>query len=428
MNKFVIAVAFSAIALSGCTSLHRTAAQLVSDVGGPAFDHASGKVPKEAPQEYQDAVEQLEVGNFQASLDALDAFLRQNPTSPWTQAATLNAGRALEGLERWQEASEKYRAVVQATNASRVAPKLQAMALYRLSLCNEALGDDTQIVATLNDLLSRTQFLPSEIADAELPAKLAGAYARVGNFERAQEFYRRAEAGLSRLKQNSSDGARPTWLAPTLYTMGESSRLKVSWEDFESSLRPLARGQVYLLQAAELSEEPWSEKAADELIRVYDSLFEVIFSAALPPADDPVAAKRKLQMQQVSRIGVVIDLMAELRARFLPGAQSSAQAQKIQKHLRALDKRIQSVLLERPAGEGLTKESRDRLRLRPALSVVAPGDQTLEQQFINDSREATPKDAQVPAPQPTPQPVSEPRPETPAPIRLNSPSNEDPNL
>ncbi|RYZ69698.1 MAG: tetratricopeptide repeat protein, partial [Proteobacteria bacterium] len=194
-----------------CSSLHRAATSLVRP--GQIVEHAAGSAPKEAPDLYRSGVASLEAQKYDEAIQSFDTFLLQNPTSAWTQAAMLNTGRAFEGSKKWPEAAAKYRSVVQATGR---APKLRAMALYRLSFCSEAIGDDTQVVVTLNDLLSRTAYLPREVGSAELPARLAGAYARVGNFDQAQVYYRKAEVGISRLKQESG-GKNPEWLAQTLF-------------------------------------------------------------------------------------------------------------------------------------------------------------------------------------------------------------------
>ena len=411
----LVFISIGLFTLTGCSSLHRAATALVSQ--GPIVEHVRGASPKEAPDLYKKAVDELESQKFQDALADFDTFLLNTPTSAWTQAARLNSGRALEGLKRWGEAADRYRSVIQATAK---APRLQAMALYRLSGCYEAMGDETQDVVTLNDLVSRAQFLPREIGQAELPAKLAGAYARIGNFDRAQEFYRRAEVGIARLRQESG-GEIPEWLAQTYFSMGETSRQQISWSEFETSIRPFARGQIFLLQAAELNRTPWSDRAADELVQVYNSLFETIRQAPMS-AGDPVLAKRALQKKQWSRVGLILDLMTELRARALPQETTSPQSAKVQKALDLVDRKIQNFLLERPAGEGLTDESRLRVKNRAALRVESVDDQSLEQAFIKSSQKAPPSNAQVPAPEPTPLEESVPA------IRVTPPSPEDPNL
>ncbi|MES2965154.1 MAG: hypothetical protein V4760_14810 [Bdellovibrionota bacterium] len=425
------------ILVSGCSSLRKSANSIARSLH--LVEHVEVKAPpKEAPSSYKSAMGLLEDSKFAEALEAFDAFGKAEPASPYSQAAILNSGRALEGLGRWSEATERYRAVVRVTANAR---KLQAMALYRLSICHEALGDDLQVVATLNDLLSRMEELPPEMARAELPARLATAYARVGNFDRAIDFYRQAENGIAKLRQEAGDDV-PEWLPRTLFFMGELSRRSPTWAEFESSMRPLGRGQVYLLQAAELEAAPWSEKAADELIGTYSNLWTAIASAPVPSEGDPLLATRALQLKQWERSILLLDSLAELRARILPreAATRSAAAKRIAKAMEDLEKEIGKLLLERPAGEGLTREALLR-RQSVRAKVVAPND-ALERRFIETSREVPPLKKMKPdAPRvksfpkkkkseqfiesPTPAPTAPPA-SSPTPIPTAPP--EDPNL
>lgn len=341
-----------------------------------SVEHVVGRAPTDAPAEYRDGVDALEAGKYDVALRSFDHFMQQNPANRYYQAALLNSGRALEGMRSWNDAAIRYHQVVEGTAK---APRLRAMALYRLSYVHEALGDDPKVVADLNDLLSRTRDLPVELAEGEMPARLAAAYARVGNFERAQDFYRRAEAGIARLRANGT----PDWLPRTMYLMGTISRENLSWNDFETFLRPLARSQVYLLQSAELAVAPWSDRAADELIGTYNDLFSVV--AAPPGGDDSIVARRSLQQRQWQRAGLLIEALSDLRARMLPDADSAAIS-RLRSGLNEVNLKVARLLEERPAGEGLTPSAIARRRAR-LLKTEATND-SLEQAFLKSSRPA----------------------------------------
>ncbi len=422
-----VAVLMAAMtAAQGCSTLfpHSPKAVPVS-----VANQVGDLIPEKAPADYRIAVRSLNAQDFKLARIQFTQFMQQNPASPWTQAAMLNTGRALEGEKRWQDAANRYHQVVAATTR---APSLQATALYRLSFCHEALGDDPQVVVDLNDLYLRSSALPPEVAQGELPARLAAAYARVGNFDRAQEFYRRAETGIAKLRQASGTKI-PEWLPKTLYLMGESASRRVTWTDFEPALRSFARSQVYLLEAAELNQVPWSGKSADELILVYETLMTTIEGAPIPEGD-PVISKRALQQMQWRRAGQLVDLLVELRARILPNSKSPAAPKaKILSSLSGIDHRINSLLNDRPAGEGLTESALSRKnsgRTLPSLST----DDTLEQQFLKSSREAKPGLSLVPAPKANPARLQDLKtdalPEMPQPIHSvpEQPTTEDPNL
>lgn len=425
LSRYLIFVSVLAT-MAACSSFHAKAKNLVS--GGGIADHASGTVPSEAPDLYRGAVDALGRGKYDEALAGFDRFIQQNPASPFTQAATLNSGRALEGLKNWQGAIDRYHEVVRATAS---APKLQATALYRLSFCHESLGDDAQVVVDLNDLLSHANGLPKETAQGELPARLAAAYARIGNFERAQEFYSRAEAGITKLRK-AYGGKVPEWLPKTLFLMGDCSNRQFSWNDFEPAIRSFARSQVYLLEAAELNQQPWANRGADELIRVYNTLVTTIEGAPVPDGD-PLLAKRALQHLQWDRAGLMVDLETELRARLLPESKNSVLAPtlRILKMLAETDRRLAKLLIDRPAGEGLTNEAAARKKSGQSLAPFSEDD-SLEQKFLKKSREMKPTMRLVPSPAPLHKPITDqPIMDLPAPIRVEpsrQPEIEDPNL
>jgi tetratricopeptide (TPR) repeat protein len=402
------------------------------------IDHAerSSDVPKnfavQAPDDYQSGLEALQEAQFQSALEHFDRMIANEPTSPWQQSANLNAGRALLGLVRWAAAAERFRAVIRTTAESGgkvSAPKLQAAALYHLSFCQEALGNDSQTIATLIDLQERRQFLEPEIGSAELPARLAGAYARVGNFVEADRYYREAEAGIARLrhraianeaavttvgasvKANTSATATnaplvaPVWLGQTLFEMGNTAIDQVNWDNFESALRPLARSQIYLLEAAELNQAPWSDRAFNLLTKIYGHFWSVIESP--PPTSsatvgEPVLVLRDLQAKQIDRAILLNELIESLKSHELQNeADISTQARAISVFADDLQAQIQNFMLIRPAGEGATAESMSRTGTTPhagsgalSRSVRVNGEASsetiLERKFLESSERTLP--------------------------------------
>lgn len=379
LRPIAIAMLLGLAAQPSCSTFHRDVKQALNGQF-TLFEDTTPRLPPEAPPEYKAAVEQLEKENYEDALAALDEFLQQNPATRWTQVAVVNSGRALEGLGRWSEAAERYRSAVRATEQ---APKLQAMALYRLSFCYEASGNDQETVATLHDVLGRAKYLPKEVSQAELPARLAAAYSRVGNFNRALDYYKQAESGMSRLKLEAGQKTLPDWLGRTLFYMGNLALQNVSWDNFEVVLRPLGKGQVYLLEAAELGQAPWSDKAATELIATYRDLWNVIEAAPVPSTSDPVIGVREAQERKWDMAGLVLYRLQELRAYQLPEVKNpSAQVKMIFAFVDDLEKQINTLLLERPAGEGLTPESLLRQQMVRGR-VVAP-DSELERRYLKD--------------------------------------------
>lgn len=338
-----------------------------------------------APESYRRGLQLLDAGDFSGALAALDDFLRTQPTSTYTQVAIFNSGRALEGLKRWNEAADRYRAVVANTMRAR---KLRALAMYRISFCHEAISDDSGTIAALLDARSRSADLPPEIASAELPARLAAGYARIGNVDDAMYFYSQAGMGLSRMRSRKAGTAIPDWLPRTLYFMGRMSLRKVTWGDFETALRPLEKAQGFLLQAAELDAGQWSALAADELMQTYNGIWSVLTEPPQNIDGEKLLIQREYQQRQWQLAQLVLESLNALRIARSPLAVSrSEKVESIFRYVSTLEDRIGGLLAQPLAGDGLTPEAMER-REQVQGRVVQPSDE-LEEAYLR-RRKATP--------------------------------------
>jgi tetratricopeptide (TPR) repeat protein len=209
------------------------------------------------------------MSDFVGAASGFEKFLRDQPSTNWTLAAQFNWGRALEGQNLYSDAAKKYQ---ETAEKARKVPKLQGLAFLRLAVVLEALGEDDRSLAALKDAERRADKMAPEIAQTELPARLAGAYARAKNFSEAEKYFLAADRQLARLRAQVPAGERPEWLPRILYAMGHRAPGPVAWDRFESNLIPLERSQLYLLQSAEYGIEPWATQAADELIGAYTAL------------------------------------------------------------------------------------------------------------------------------------------------------------
>lgn len=381
-----LTIAYAALALSACSTMKKSVYKLAGRLH--IIEYTEEAVPSavnanEMPKELFAGLAALNKNDFQGAYEVLRDFLSREPATPWTLSAKLNYGRALQGLDRWSEAAELFRDVA---TASGEAPRLQAMALYHQAFCKEALGDDPGAVAVLHDLSARLEFLPDEIRYAELPARLAGAYARVGNFNRAIELYQESEGGIGRMVQLSNregTGEIPKWLGKTLYYMGHTEIAQISWDNFETSLRPLARSQVYLLQAAELDQEPWASRAYDDVVKTYGHLWRLIEN--LPPTGevvDAIVVRREQQKTQTQHATILLEAIAALKTHSLPGIKLGKKAEEILTYADQMQAKIEALLIQRPAGEAATRELYSG---EPVRGEIIDPDSSLEKKFLRSS-------------------------------------------
>jgi len=312
-----------------------------------------------APAAYREAFAKLEAGENQAAADGFEKFLRDQPTTNWTLAAQFNRARALEALGQYGPAAKLYQ---ETAEKARKIPKLQGLALLRQAVVLEALGEDDRSLAALKDAEKRADKMAPEIAQTELPARLAAAYARARNFSEADRYYSLADRQLSRLRASVAQSERPEWLPRILYAMGHRAPGPVAWDRFEANIIPLERSQIYLLQSAEYGVEPWASQSATELIEAYVALRTSIDSIPAPAASEIVIAAREQQQARWARLVRLSDAIAGLRSLLVTeiekNSPENSPIRKISEFSLEFEEGLQSTLmLDRPVGDAPTPES-----------------------------------------------------------------------
>ncbi|MDZ4083766.1 MAG: hypothetical protein U1E10_12565 [Bdellovibrionales bacterium] len=326
-----------------------------------------------APAAYREAFAKLEKQDYEGGLTGFADFLRNQPTTNWTLAAQFNQARCYEALDRLKLALNLYEAIAE---KARRAPRLQGLALLRVGVILEALGEDDRSLAALKDAERRSKSLPEEVAQTELPARLAAAYARERNFIEAERYYNLAERQLARLRAQVAKGEQPEWLPRILYAMGHRPPGEITWERFESALVPLERSQIYLLQSAELGIQPWANLAAEELIGSYSALRKSIDSVPVPAAAEIVIAAREQQRERWKRLVRLSDAIIQLRSLFVGEIEKQAAADsplnKVVDFAESFEENMQSTLmLERPVGDAETPDSLRRKEGKKPKAVNA---------------------------------------------------------
>jgi tetratricopeptide (TPR) repeat protein len=326
-----------------------------------------------APAAYREAFAKLEKQDYEGGLKGFSEFLRAQPATNWTLAAQFNQARCYEALDQLKPALDVYQAVAE---KGRRVPRLQGLALLRVGVILEALGEDDRSLAALKDAERRAKSLPQEIAQTELPARLAAAYARERNFSEAERYYNLAERQLARLRAQVANGEQPEWLPRILYAMGHRPLGEITWERFESALVPLERSQIYLLQSAEIGVQPWAGLAAEELLGSYSALRKSIDAVPVPAAAEIVIAAREQQRERWKRLVRLSDAIIQLRSLFVGEIEKQAAAEsplrKIVEFAESFEESMQSTLmLERPVGEAETPDSLRRKEGKRANTLNA---------------------------------------------------------
>jgi len=233
-------------------------------------------LPPQLPA-FEQGVRALDKEQYSEAARIFDRLLVAKPATEHDLVTTFNAGAAYEGMGNCLKASDRYREVTRGSAGKFT--RLEAVAFFRLSLMYECLGQDVKAIAALLDAKKRGRELPFATLNAEIPARLAASYSRLGNQKKALEYFALANKGLKKIVSEESGKKQQEILGQSLFLMGQLNPAQRRAEgDAKGFLQGLSMQQPHLLQAVELRHPVWSRKAADDLNLAYDNLFKFKFS------------------------------------------------------------------------------------------------------------------------------------------------------
>lgn len=328
-----------------------------------ACAHGVRDVVAAPPQErklYEEGLKAFSSRNYPLAEKKFGELLKDYPSTRWISGATYNWGLALESQGKFSEALEKYKYVVDFNSG--VPSRDSADALYRISVCYENLGEDGKAVLALLQLNEQAAFVSRDVAEVELPARIAGCYARLGQMGDAQGYYEKAKKGLSALRRPSLSGDLKLWLPKTLYSMGKLVPPKApELGDFKNYLLALEQSQVWLLRAAELGDPVWSDKASQELIENYDKAVQAILDYKEEPNEkDPLLSQKRKQETQKAMAMALDQNISRLKVEKVPMEKQDkgfSFVDRIFKKLALSESRVDQIISSRDVRDKNTPEA-----------------------------------------------------------------------
>ncbi len=335
---------------------------------------------EKAKVDFERGLKLLDSEKYAEAAKIFKKILVQSPALEFDFVILYNLGASHEGLKNCAAAADSYRQVARGSAGKFV--RLEALALLRLSYTYECLGQDNKALVALLDVRRRSSALPEDTAKAEVPARLAAAYARSGNRTEAEKYFRLALDGIKALQIKYKESVQMAdRLAETLYFMGRSS---VSDEEFKRNpvpqIRSLQLMQLYLLQAAELGSTKWSGRAADEILGTYDRLWLLSQSLGSVGDVDAQAARQKGSGLRADVLKETLRSVRVLKAQRLPNRGESAEMKRLFNGAVEREKQLISVLSEVEPSTPLTPEAERRQGIRAEGRVKSSSETELERQ------------------------------------------------
>jgi hypothetical protein len=242
--------------------------------------------------------------------------------------------------------------------------------LIQKGLALEGIGDNTGALATYMDANSRKSLLKPEVAEVELPVRVANVYIRMNQTNAAEKFYRQADRAFQKLAKQNSEA---NWIPRALFNMGKSSPREIRAEDFQTGLVAFRRSQGYLVRSLELAQEPWAKRSREELEWNLQSAWRTIEAVPLPKSGDPIADLRQQQDARLEMALTLNGLVTGLQKDFVQGVSDrSPESRKLLEFLEGYQKRLEALLQTRPVQEGLTPEAQRRQGVVREGKVVDP--------------------------------------------------------
>jgi len=292
---------------------------------------------------FEEGLQHLDAERYEQAIKVFEGLRQNHSGSKLDLVVLYNLGAAFEGARNCPKASEIYRQVARSAKSQ---PRIEVSALFRLGYVYECLGEDNKVVVSLVDVLRRSKHLDEDTARAELPARLAGAYARLGNRQEAEKYFKQALKGIQFLQAKHKESRQlADTLAQSLFLMGKPNVSDRDWkENPVRQLKGLALTQLYLLQAAELESPKWSRRAADTIMESYDLVWKNLDSFSAEDVSDPQARSLAIKRQKQELLREALRSMRALKAQRIPRSQESMIIQNLFSDLENKERKVESQL------------------------------------------------------------------------------------
>jgi hypothetical protein len=251
------------------------------------IDRAESEIDK---AEIEKADQLLLTGKFDESLKAYEQYLAKKQFTIYFLQAKLGKAASYRQLGQCENGLNEAREVL--AISAQDFPKIAGQALVESSYCYEILGNNIKQLASLQDAYKLRAYLPTELAVAEIPARLAASHAKLNQFEETRKYLGEAQRGALTIENLNKTKNAKLMLSKIYFDMGSISLNQLSIENMKASIEAVKTTQEFLLKSAELEQQPWSKSASERLVSNYQEFWEQILKIPRSKALDPEAAER----------------------------------------------------------------------------------------------------------------------------------------
>lgn len=347
VNKFkLFAAALFLIFGGACAS---------KQVGGDpnAIDISS---QKKVAEEFEKGNILMDSEDFKGALKVFDRIIVDNPVSTLDAMVMFNSGLSHMMIQECAPAENLLRKVVRFTNVK--TPALAIRAKLKLSDALACQGKQKEAMVLLLEIYRDRKMLPLEIGEAEVPAKIAAGYSRIGNRKYADRYFKIAELGVRKIEATrGSEQARRMTLARTLFMMGDTSFTNEAMQTPEAYFLTLKTQQKYLLKTIEYDVKPWSAKASDQILAAYDKTWDILKNQNVDEKTDDPKLRREQKVQKSKILQMALSSIRDLRHQRNLGITTSSISTQLLEAIEKRETKISNFLVSEAPGSEQTAEA-----------------------------------------------------------------------
>lgn len=358
--KSISALLSTLILLTACSQAQKSAEEEAGDPqAGLRKIFEEGNQLMDAGQ-YLQAAKTFEKANIVTPVSMLEGVVLYNTAISYQLAGDCK--QAYPGFRRVVDFASKDR------------PSLAVRAKHRLGETLSCIGQDQKAIVVLVETFRQRNHL-EPASRAELPARIAALYARIGQKALAAKYLAVAEKSLAQL------GSNRELLAQTLFYMGDVTTMVNAELEWRKVLSTYATFKSYLIRSAALGQTPWSAKAIDSVKKAFDQLWQ-LHSAIRP---DPSAKDRTLAIRnaKVERRELLKGLLAQIVASqnlLTPRIAQNPTAIELNSLLKKEELKVKNELASETVGAENTEEAKKLDAIRREGRVKSAEPSVLEKQ------------------------------------------------
>lgn len=143
-------------------------------------------------------------------------------------------------------------------------PQHSTQSLFELAQLSEIKGSWEIALSQLKECEVKKSHLPAVKGDLELPARLAGAYAALGEIELSDTYSQKAEQALQTYSAQLRPDLRSDWWAETYYRMGSLPIQYMTDKNWLAYAKRFETSVTHLIRSMEYSDTNWSLKSLQQ--------------------------------------------------------------------------------------------------------------------------------------------------------------------